>query len=246
MLFNTFSHIPRISKETEMKLWKKNILCWDDAPKINGFMRYRGQTIIDYIEKSKEKLKTNDHTFFTKTLASADHWRAYKEFGHKTCFLDIETTGLSKYYNDVTTVGIYNGKKSKVFIKGKDLDKFQKELKKYSMIVTFNGKSFDIPFLEHKFGINPDQFHLDLRYPLSKLGYTGGLKKIEKVLGIDRGELADIDGREAVRLWKRYEKGDNDALKLLVKYNTEDIVNLKTLADFTYEKMRSLQFLSRI
>ena len=247
MLFNTFSHIPKVSKETELGLWRKNILSWDDSPKINGFLRSRGQSIVEYIEKSKEMLKALDHSFFTKTLPFQDHWRAYKEFKERACFLDIETTGLSKHYNEVTTVGIYDGRSSKIFIRGKDLDKFKKELSKYSMIVTFNGKAFDIPFIEHKFpDLKIDQFHFDLRYPLAKLGYCGGLKLIEKALGIDRGDLCDIDGREAVRLWRRYEKGDNDALDLLVRYNTEDIVNLKRLADFTYDNMRLLSFLSKI
>lgn len=46
-----------------------------------------------------------------------------------------------------------------------------------------------------------------------------------------------MDGFDAVRLWKKYEKGDLEALNLLVKYNREDIVNLKTIIELTYPKM---------
>ncbi len=59
----------------------------------------------------------------------------------------------------------------------------------------------------------------------SYLGYPG--VKIPKVL----------TGFDAVRLWKQYERGDQDALDKLIKYNKEDIVNLKTIIELTYPKM---------
>jgi uncharacterized protein YprB with RNaseH-like and TPR domain len=47
-------------------------------------------------------------------------------------------------------------------------------------------------------------------------------------------------GFDAVRLWRRYEDGDDDALDLLLAYNMEDVVNLEPLAEFAYEGLRSL------
>lgn len=46
--------------------------------------------------------------------------------------------------------------------------------------------------------------------------------------------LADIDGFEAVRLWRKYCRGDKAALKLLIDYNREDVVNLKTMMEQIY------------
>ncbi|KAF5414654.1 MAG: hypothetical protein C5S48_07945 [Candidatus Methanogaster sp.] len=34
------------------------------------------------------------------------------------------------------------------------------------------------------------RLHTDLIYPLRRIGYTGGLKAIERVLGIARGDMA--------------------------------------------------------
>ena len=75
-------------------------------------------------------------------------------------------------------------------------------------------------------------------YPLRRIGYNGGLKNIEKLLGISRSkDTEDLTGFDAVRLWKQYERGDMNALEKLVKYNREDIVNLKTIIELTYPKM---------
>ena len=57
----------------------------------------------------------------------------------------------------------------------------------------------------------------------------GGLKSVERQLGVER-RLVDMNGWEAVRLWWKYvESFDLDALDRLLEYNKEDVVNLKTL-----------------
>jgi uncharacterized protein YprB with RNaseH-like and TPR domain len=54
---------------------------------------------------------------------------------------------------------------------------------------------------------------------------------VEQQLGIGR-ELQGVDGFEAVMLWWRYvNDGDKDALRTLLKYNEEDIKNLKVLRE---------------
>jgi uncharacterized protein YprB with RNaseH-like and TPR domain len=75
-------------------------------------------------------------------------------------------------------------------------------------------------------------------YPLRRIGYSGGLKNIEKLLGISRSEDTEgMTGFDAVKLWRQYERGDREALDKLIKYNKEDIVNLKTIIELTYPKM---------
>ncbi|MFB6076942.1 MAG: ribonuclease H-like domain-containing protein, partial [Candidatus Nanohaloarchaea archaeon] len=57
-------------------------------------------------------------------------------------------------------------------------------------------------------------------------------------IGIDR-DLEDVDGREAIHLWKRYEKhGDEAALDRLVRYNRLDVVNLRPLLEEVHGKLR--------
>jgi uncharacterized protein YprB with RNaseH-like and TPR domain len=87
--------------------------------------------------------------------------------------------------------------------------------------------------------MNIENPHLDLMYTCKRLGYSGGLKKIEKEMNIDR-ELEDLDGREAIRLWKKYEnEGDEEALRKLVEYNQYDTVNLRDLLERTHRQLRA-------
>jgi uncharacterized protein YprB with RNaseH-like and TPR domain len=73
--------------------------------------------------------------------------------------------------------------------------------------------------------------HRDLMYDCWRNNLRGGLKSVECQLGIDRDSVG-IDGLEAVRLWWRYvETFDLDALNVLLKYNKEDVQNLKVLKE---------------
>lgn len=161
-------------------------------------------------------------------------------FDSKICYLDIETTGFSPIRDEITLIGIYdNFGNSNFFINGKNLKDVIEKLEEYEIIVTFNGTSFDIPFIEKKLNIKINHQHIDLRYCLKEIGLTGGLKKIEKILNIQREEeICEMTGYEAVLLWKRYKKGDLDSLRKLIKYNYEDIKNLKYLLEF-YNKSKN-------
>ena len=176
---------------------------------------------------------------FYDALPKCESWRIYDEFRDNAVFLDIETTGLSPYYDRITIVGLFDGKEAKVFIAGKNMDSFMEEIRKYSVIITYNGSLFDLPFIKAHFPDFTFPAQIDLRFLLKRLGYSGGLKQIEGRFGIARDAgIKDIDGFEAVRLWNRYRRGDNEALRLLIEYNTADIVNLKILMEKGYEMMR--------
>ena len=64
-------------------------------------------------------------------------------------------------------------------------------------------------FIESYFNIQLNHAHIDLRYILQSLGFRGGLKGCERQLGIDRGDLRDIDGFFAVLLWHEYQRNGN-------------------------------------
>ena len=79
-----------------------------------------------------------------------------------------------------------------------------------------------------------------------KLGLKGGLKNIEKECGIVRpDDLAVMRGQHAVDAWRMWKTtGEERFLELLVKYNEEDVINLKQLAEYAipklWEKTRAL------
>jgi len=237
-LENSFIQIPRIGDKTEQKLWKKGITHWDHVEDSSNLTDAKKDRIMTFVEKARKNLEVKNSYFFGERMPSKESWRLYKNFSENACFFDIETTGLDKQKNKVTTVGTYRGGESKVMVRGKDLtrEKLKREIDQASVLVSFNGKMFDVPFLEQNFDMKIDKPHIDLRYPCKRLGLSGGLKQIEKDLMIER-ELEDVDGREAVRLWKRYENGDEQALEKLVRYNRYDAVNLEELLELVHKRL---------
>ncbi|MFW5902528.1 MAG: ribonuclease H-like domain-containing protein, partial [archaeon] len=109
----------------------------------------------------------------------------------KKAYLDIETTGLRKK-DKVTVVGIYSPGEDQVIQLIKDRDLCSKALNeninRFQKIITFNGKRFDIPFLKRRYDIEENFDHLDICLIKSRVGLKGGLKTIEKKLGITRDE----------------------------------------------------------
>ncbi|MCI4348018.1 MAG: ribonuclease H-like domain-containing protein, partial [Thermoplasmata archaeon] len=68
--------------------------------------------------------------------------------------------------------------------------------------------------------------------------YTGGLKRIEKELGLgDRTGVEGIEGIDAVRLWEDARRGVPGSLEKLVNYNRADAVNLEPLLEFAVREM---------
>lgn len=242
MLNNTYIHIPGVGKSLEQKIWAQGIHTWEEFLEMEEKIPIplaRKARIREEIKKSSERLASKDYCFFSQCLPSAEHWRAYPLFSDSVAFVDIETTGLSQRRDKITVVGIYDGREPKTYIKDINLDDIVEEFSKYRLLVSFNGARFDLPFIKSEFPeIEFDQLHIDLMYPLRRIGYSGGLKNIERLLGISRSEDTEgITGFDAVRLWKQYERGDQEALDILIKYNNEDIVNLKTIIELTYPKM---------
>lgn len=242
MLNNTYIHIQGVGKALEQKIWAQGVKTWDEFFEMKEKIPVspaKKTRICEGLKISSERLNAKDCHFFSQCLPSAEHWRAYPLFSDSTAFVDIETTGLSQGRDKITIIGIYNGVESKVYIKGINLDDVVEEFSKYKLLVSFNGARFDLPFIKTEFPeIEFKQLHIDLMYPLRRIGYSGGLKNIEVQLGISRSEdTQGLDGFDAVRLWRQYEKGDLKALNKLIKYNNEDIVNLKTIIEFTYPKM---------
>ncbi|MHC4474311.1 MAG: ribonuclease H-like domain-containing protein [Planctomycetota bacterium] len=151
-------------------------------------------------------------------------------------YLDIETTGFSRNYADLTVVGLALERSDtcEVFqLVGDHISasRLLNLLKDTRMLYTYNGSRFDLPFIKTKLGLDLKEHltHRDLMYDCWRKNLYGGLKKVEQKLGIAR-KTEGIDGRMAVRLWYDYKNyGNRDSLKTLLEYNKEDILNLAVL-----------------
>ena len=134
-------------------------------------------------------------------------------------------------------VGLLDFDGYRAFIHDENMEELREAIEEYDLVVTFNGTSFDLPFIEYKFGRTfARTAHIDLMFPLRKLGLRGGLKSIEKRLRVGRpSELSGLDGFDAVRMWRMWQMGDAGARDTLIRYNAEDVASLPRLADIVFD-----------
>ena len=154
-------------------------------------------------------------------------------------FLDVETTGLSRYYDAITLVGYALGGTYRVYIAGDRPNDLHDALRSARTLVTFNGTLFRHPFLTKTFeNLRLPQRHIDLRYTAIAAGLAGGQKAIERTLGLDiRRGVEDVDGAAAVLLWHRYLRGDEKALRTLIAYNVADVLGMTGILDELVERV---------
>lgn len=237
MLTHSFIHLPGIGTKTEEKLWQAGIhrwSQWQDNPPVK-LPNSSLPELSRLLHSSAENLAKGPD-FYSRRLPANEQWRLFSHFRDNTAYLDIETTGLGQN-SEITTIALYDGHEVHCYVNGQNLDDFENDIWKYEILVTYNGKSFDIPFLERWFRMKLTHAHIDLRYILAKLGFKGGLKGCEKQLGINRGVLDGVNGYFAVLLWQDYINNNNEkALETLLAYNIEDTVNLERLLIEAYNR----------
>ncbi|MBP8305190.1 MAG: ribonuclease H-like domain-containing protein [Phycisphaerae bacterium] len=151
-------------------------------------------------------------------------------------YLDIETTGLSRSYAAMTVVGVAlaDPVPSQVFqLVGDEItvSSLLSVLRPAGCLYTYNGSRFDLPFIRAQLGLDLTRHfrHVDLMFACWRNDLKGGLKAVERRLGIAR-QLPNVDGFMAVQLWWEYvNTGDLEALDTLLAYNREDVLNLHIL-----------------
>jgi uncharacterized protein len=239
MLKSTFCHLPGTGSTSEKKLWDLGIKTWEDLIEADkGVQRIsRCSDCGRLIEESFKHLNGGNPSYFADRLSASQCWRLFSKFRDVTAYLDIETTGL--YRGDsITTAVLYDGNEIFHFVKGDNLPQLKRKIKDYKLIVTYNGKCFDIPFIEQYFDISLNCAQIDLRYVLSGLGIKGGLKGCERKLKIQRpAGMKELDGFFAVLLWSDYKKSENlKALETLLAYNVQDAIDLERLLVIAYNR----------
>lgn len=246
MIQNSFIFLERVKRGIEERLWKQGIYSWDsflNRDKIHGLSTARKRYYDRKIMQARRALYNFDSTYFKNILPQSEYYRLYDFFKEDCVFLDIETTGLDSKNNDITVIGLFDGINTKTMIKNINLDykKLKDELQRYKLIVTFNGSSFDVPFINKIYpNLLPDIPNFDVKSITGRLNLKGGLKKIERKLGIRRNKIIEkFYGGDPLTLWKMYRStNDEYYLNLLIGYNDDDIINLKKVADYCVEKLR--------
>jgi uncharacterized protein YprB with RNaseH-like and TPR domain len=249
MLQNTFVLLDGVGPQRERSLWARGIDSWKEflaEARVPGISEDRKSRMDCELIHAHDRLRSLDSLYFASRLPRKEQWRCIGDFRDSVVFLDIETTGIS-LRSPITVVGIFDGTRMHTLVRGQNLTRRNLEgiLSGASMMVTFNGSSFDVPMIETQFpGVVPRIPHVDLKHTLRRLGHTGGLKRIERELEIERDRRVEyMTGEDAVYLWRLWERrGKKNALDLLIEYKSEDCRNLKTLADYAYRNLRRRVF----
>ena len=163
------------------------------------------------------------------------------------CSFDIETTGLFPRNDRIMLTGLLTikngrGTASQFFAETLNDEKAVIEatlaaLKNTDVLLTYNGRSFDVPFTETRalhYGINAVMpYDLDLFTVVSGYSeirkFTGSLsqKSIERFMGLSQSRNDRIDGRESIRLYEQYLNAPSYALeKTIMLHNHDDICQL--------------------
>ena len=246
MIENTFIFLQGIGETSEQRLWQEGIRCWDDfltAPSITWIGQEKKRLYDEQISIAKERLQMRDAHFFAQLLNPREHWRLFPVFRNSAVALDIETNGYSAQQGGyVTVVGLYDGCDYRALVRGSTLStkRLEQELERYLYLITFFGSVFDLRFLQEDLAIKYRGLHFDLCFAARRVGMRGGLKMLERTIGIERNhEIQGLDGQDAVYLWHAVQRGDGESLALLIDYNRSDTVNLFLLADILYTMLKA-------
>lgn len=240
---SSFLHLPGIGAKREAQLRARGVKDWQDllrlAPCQLDLYGKKDGRLYDAIEESELALAQQDVRFFADRLPRREWYRLAMTFPERCVFLDIETTGLSRFYDDVTLIGWSQGQKYTVLLESDAVDPLQEELVASPLLVTFNGSLFDLPFLKARYGLDfASVTHLDLRFLAKRVGLSGGQKAIEQEIGVTRDDsLKGVDGAQAVELWFDYKEGSQSALKKLITYNHADVEGMKDIFEVTLERL---------
>lgn len=244
LLTNTFCHFPAIGEITERKLWDAGITTWESLL-VQGRLPIKTfpSSWLHHASESSRRYDDRDPEYFVERLPSNCHWRLYPDFQDSCAFVDIETTGLPPFA-DITTAVLYDGHDIRWYVAGRNLEEFSRDIIKYKLLVTYNGKCFDVPVIEKQLRVKMPKAHIDLRFVLSSLGLRGGLKGCERSIGMSRPDMEGVDGLLAVHLWNEYQRsGVESVLETLLAYNIQDTVNLRELMIYAYnEKLKGTPF----
>ncbi|MFH1531672.1 MAG: ribonuclease H-like domain-containing protein [Pseudomonadota bacterium] len=251
MLNETFLHLPGIGPLKERRLWREGVHTWGDAGS-EGRARWLSHERREVLARCAAEAEEGRWDTMAELLDPGEHWRALvRRDGDgvkplRWLALDIETTGLRPPSNHTTVIGICghatNFEPVALVADQRDwAEPLADYLKESDVLLSFNGRQFDVPFLlddlgRYHFRFPP--FHVDLYFALRRLDITGGLKRIQQELGYCRDDdIEDLNGYAAVILWQDHNRGRPGALETLVRYCLEDVVVLLDLAVLAYDRL---------
>lgn len=236
MIDGAFGLIRGIGPARERELQAKNILSWDEFPQSGVVLsKMLDDRLREAIVNARALVAQRRWLDLSRLLPVREHWRLLSHLEGEATYLDIETTADGQ----VTVVGLWDPQRGpRLYVRGYNLGRFVEE--SLSVVVTFNGGSFDLPVLRRSFPRwRFPGLHIDMRTVMGRLGERGGLKAIEERMGIGRPDhLQGVDGADAIHLWNEFRRSSSPkALWQLLEYNLYDVIQLRSLAQISCERL---------
>lgn len=230
-----FTMAPGIGPKAELKLKSLGYHSWTEVimdPQGLPLSSDKKASLVNSILQCQEYLEEKQLSQLIQVFPTKEHWRIFSDFSEQSSYFDIETTGVSLCDDQPTVIGCFHRDQMLVYLNGDNLDDFLDLLHEIDLLVSFNGTSFDVPFIQEYFHIPTLPCpHVDLRWICYHKGLRGSLKQIEKDCGLVRDDHVEgIDGYEAVLLWQKYALyGIEAALQKLIDYCCADVMGLVEL-----------------
>lgn len=242
-LERTFQLTRGVGPWREKDLWARGLATWTDFERAAGQGEVMGhrldEPLLAAIARARRALGAGDLPSLAALVPVREHWRLFPHFVEEAVFFDIEADG-----DEVpTVVGLMDRHGVATYRRGHTLSEVGSRLGESRIWVTFNGSAFDVPVLRRALeGLAEPLVHLDLRFLVRRANLKGGLKAVEKSLGLHRPpHLEGVRGFDAIRLWREWTiNGSVEALRLLVEYNLYDAVNLRAVLEWTCWRIAEL------
>ena len=245
--------LPKIGVKTEINLKNKGYHTIEslknhdrysnDASKlIDNIDDMSFQEIVELLDNNRYSKKCRDNLLKCISLTDPENFK----------FMDIETKGLSNV--PIILIGVAEIKGNNIiasqyflrdyFEEPNIIDAYLNHLDEDSVHVTFNGKSFDVPFIKNRCRYNRidgnlDLPHLDLMYFAKNLWKDSlsncQLQTIEKeIFGIEREE--DVPGQYIPGYYDAYISQKNiGPVVPIIEHNAQDIISLASFLNKMYE-----------
>ncbi|OEC95725.1 MULTISPECIES: ribonuclease H-like domain-containing protein [Methanobrevibacter] len=245
--------LPKIGLKTEENLKNKGYMTieslknhdkyCDTASKfLNKIDDMSFHEIMDLLDNNRYSKKCRDNLLKCISLTDVENFK----------FMDIETKGLSNV--PIILIGVAEIKKCKIISSQYFLRDYTEEqniieaylnhLDEDSIHVTFNGKSFDVPFIRNRciynrINHNLELPHLDLMYFAKNL-WKGSLPNFklqtieEEIFGITR--YRDVPGQYIPGYYDTYlSKKNIGPVVPIIQHNCQDIISLASFLEKMYE-----------
>lgn len=240
MITSNFKIIKGIKEKTEKKIKEQGINNWDEFLKrteIKGISKKQLTKYKHEIRIIKKAVENKDHEKLAELIPKKHHWQLYKKFMEEAIYLDLE-----KDRKGITIISISDGENTKTLLRGKNLCKetIKEAFKRGKILISYNGSSYDLPTIKKEYGIEWKGPHIDLKPLAEKLGMKGGLKSIEKKLGITRKyeTITTIRKGEPALLYRMWKGSKDDYYgELLLEYNQADTENLEIITKKIIKKL---------